>query len=354
MGIIFDSLITRRTEQNEQRLQGLQIPRSDEHPLLVSIESPVNRFCDDFVSSLNEEAQKCAKNSDDRICVQDPLSIDGFTITKMIGHGAEAFVYKAIDDSTHQEVAIKVYKRVEHIGKNGSPREVEISQVLDHPNLLKFIDCFEMQKSFVTIMPLAAHGAFKNSDSPEITVSMAIELLDQMGSALEYMHSKNVIHHDIKPGNILICNDHFVLCDFSVSVILNDENQQLNDRYGTSFFMAPEISRNAYSPKPTDMWSLGVTIYVLLYGKFPYNLSQLTEPSTLPDFMRVTDNVMQYKLTFPEWPKVPDELKGIISGLLNKDPDQRMTSKELASNQWIKEKIEEWNDLMKFISANGE
>ena len=76
-------------------------------------------------------------------------------------------------------------------------------------------------------MPLATYGTFGNNfpDSPVLTVSMAIEFLSQIGSVLEYMHSNNIIHHDIKRGNILIFENGFALSDFSVSVILNDDNQ---------------------------------------------------------------------------------------------------------------------------------
>lgn len=358
MGILLDSTVSRHTEENEL-LQNHSLGEFNEHPFLISIDNPINRFCDDFVSYLNEDLLKNDSKPETRLCVQEQISIDGYTVKGLIGVGAEAIVYEGIENETSTSVAIKVYKRVEHMG-NGVPREVEISNRLDHPNIIKIQKCFEIQRqhenSFVGIMPLAPYGTFGDiiPESPVLTVSMAIEFLSQIGSVLDYMHSNNIIHHDIKPGNILIFENGFALSDFSVSVILNDEKQMLTDRFGTSFFIAPEISRNSYSPKPTDMWSLGITVYVLIFGKMPFNLSQLTEPSTLPEFMRVTDNVMPYELVFPDWPVIPNELKDIISGLLIKDPDQRMTAKELVSNPWMKEKNEEWNELMNFLQEKDE
>lgn len=358
MGILFDSAISRHTEENEL-IQNNALGEFKEHPFLISIDNPINRFCDDFVSYLNEDNLHNDSKPEPRLCVQEQISIDGYTVKGLIGVGAEAFVYEGIDNETSSPVAIKVYKRVEHM-ENGIPREIEISNRLDHPNIIKIQKFFEIQKQhenlFVGIMPLATYGTFGNifPDSPVLTVSMAIEFLSQIGSVLDYMHSNNIIHHDIKPGNILIFENGFALSDFSVSVILNDDNQMLTDRFGTSFFMAPEISRNSYSPKPTDMWSLGITVYLLIFGKMPFNLSQLTEPSTLPEFIRVTDNVMPYELAFPDWPVIPDELKVIISRLLIKDPDQRMTAKELVSNTWMKEKSEEWNELMNFLQERDE
>lgn len=224
---------------------------------------------------------------------------------------------------------------------------------MDHKHLLKYLNYCEIQKSqreksFAAIMPFADYGALNNSNEPEITIMMAIELLSQIGSALCYMHNKNIIHHDIKPQNILLFNFGFVLCDFSVSVVLSNSDQLLRDRTGTSVFMAPEISQNSYKPKPTDMWSLGITVFCLLFGKYPYNLGCFDQNTSIPPYIRITNNVMNYDLVFPENHIIPDPLKEIITMLLNKNPDERMTSQELVSNPWLASQIKERDSLLSF------
>lgn len=353
MGILFDSAMPRHADENELlKIQSLN--EFTEHPLLISIDNPVNKFADDFISFLNHNSKQSDTIPEPSIHVQNHLSIDGYVINDLIGVGGEALVYSGLDEQSNP-VAIKLYKKIDHF-ENGLPREVSISNKLEHPGIVKILKFFEIQnqneKSYVSIMPLATNGSFRSFEFPQLTIEMAVEFLLQIGSVLEYMHSQNIIHHDIKPGNVLIFDDGFRLSDFSVSIVLNDENQQINDRFGTSFFMAPEISRNSYFPKPTDMWSLGITLYVLLFGKLPFNLSQLTEPSTLPDFIRVTDNVMPYQLEFHDWPVIPPELRDILTELLNKDPEQRMTATQLVTNEWLQMKNHEWNELMNYLSTD--
>ena len=256
---------------------------NNSHPLLISIDNPINRYSDAFISNLKNKKKKEIDIQSEQI-IEDQLEIPGYSINSIIGRGAESFVYKGIDISTGEKVAVKVFKRYDGINQ---PKEISIAKMMNHKHLLKFLNSFEIQKStnekfFIAIMPFADYGALNNSDVPEITIMMAIELLLQIGGALCYMHDKNIIHHDIKPQNILLFNYGFVLCDFSVSVVLENEDQLLRDRTGTSVFMAPEISQNSYKPKPTDMWSLGITVFCLLFGKYPYNLGSFDQNPSIP------------------------------------------------------------------------
>jgi serine/threonine protein kinase len=333
----------------EQNGRSPSSTRDTKHLLLAPIDVPVNRFCDDFVSVLTDELDESPEAADSSTCY-DPLELDSYRTTKIIGHGAQGFVYQATDLATGRLVAVKLYRR------GDAPREVEIARDLDHPHVLKVLNCFVVQRGrdtgFAVVLPLAEHGSLSNAASPAISVVMSLELLSQIGDALAYMHSRNVVHRDVKPQNILLAAEGFVLCDFSAAVALTDDNQMLNDQIGTSVFMAPEVASHAYRPKPADVWSLGISVFALLFGKYPFNLAHFFDNCDIPAHVRVADNVLPFPLVFPDWPRIPPELKDIIASILQKDPERRTTAPELVRNEWLVGELEEWAALTTFMTGS--
>jgi serine/threonine protein kinase len=290
--------------------------------------------------------------SESRGYLQDPLEVEGYRMELMIGQGAQGWVYRAVNLLTNEPVAIKVCKRVD------PPRDVEIASQLDHPHVIPIIDCQRFMRSrdtmFAIIMPLSEFGSLRHSSTPELTVMLVVQLLFDIGGALAYMHSMNIVHHDIKPGNILVFDTGFCLSDFSVAIRLSDSSAQIEDQSGTLSFMAPEISTRMYYPKPADMWSLGITAYCLLFGSLPFDLENCFDRDDIPAAVRVADHVMPFPLNFPAQPVVPVELIDVLSGLLEKDPEKRTTAAELIKNEWINERLNEWGELMTAIRSGGD
>ncbi|OHT05650.1 CAMK family protein kinase [Tritrichomonas foetus] len=327
-----------------------------EHPLLSFIENPINRFCDDFASSLLEDVPSRTTKSDIQVDTVDQEEIYGYTIIKVLGDGAEAIVYEGLKNRTNVPLALKKYKKVLNMGETGVPREYEISKLLNHPNCIKMYDCIKnVSGEFIISMPLGTHGALNYSTVPVLTVSSTILFLKQLGSALFHMHSHNVVHRDIKPGNILLNDDGFVFCDYSVSVHLPSDFEPLSGVVGTSVFMSCEISNNSmYLPKPVDVWALGVTVYVLSLGSFPYKLEQALSESEGQEWNNtapIQKCVNQNDLEFPDVPVLPNELKEVIGGMLEKDPMKRWTAQMIAENEWLNEKCEEWLSILSFMES---
>ena len=327
-----------------------------EHPLLVAIDNPINRFCDDFASSLLEDTPQRTSKSDSTFTNTEIDEVEGYTILKRIGEGAEATVFEATKDGSTESIALKRFKKDKRM-KDEIPKEVEIARLLHHPNCLAVYDAFKSQAGdYYVSMPIARFGALNSSHRPELTIMEGVRFLVQMGSALAHMHSNNIVHRDIKPQNVLIFDFGYSLCDFSVSTKLQKPDEDLSGEIGTSFFMAPQVANQEnYKPKPADMWSLGVTIYVLLYGIYPYNLEKVAEQVD-PD-IRV-NNISRIKplceLEFPESPVVPNEMKEIIAGLLKKNPDERLTADQLCENEWLKEMDYEHQKLLSLMPLNDE
>ncbi|KAH0790971.1 CAMK family protein kinase [Histomonas meleagridis] len=321
------------------------------HPLLSTIENPINRFYDDFASSLVDDISQP---------IIDPMysteieEITGYTINRVIGSGAEAIVFEGFKtENSSIHFAIKKYREQPHLGPNGYPREFEISNYLDHPRCIKLIDCFKDNNSIITVMPLAKHGSVTQKNVPVVTVCSGILFLSQIGSALSHMHSRNIVHRDIKPGNILIWNDGFMLCDYSVSSKLSSDEDKLSGIVGTSIFMAPEISNNMYDPKATDIWALGVTLFVLLFGKYPYNLEEALKIQGNHQWNNtalISKCVQNNQLKFPEFPILPKQFKAIIERMLERDPTKRIKAHEIAENKWLKKKAEDWKLTLSCLS----
>lgn len=323
-----------------------------QHPLLATIDNPINRFCDDFASSLVPDTSQKSHKVEVAFNESETDEIEGYTILRKIGNGAEAIVYEAVKKKTTTPIALKKYKQV-RISDGKIPREVIISNLLDHPHCIKVIDSWQLSpEEYIVSMPLAKHGALNASHQPEITVTGALQLIYHIASALDHMHSRNIVHRDIKPGNILIFDNGFCVCDYSVSSILQDE--KVSGVTGTQVFMAPEISNTNYDGKPVDIWALGITVYVLVYGQYPFDLAQIIQQGEATGLVNNAKKLTNGELTFPQQPSVPEELREIISGMLAKAPGSRLTAKQIIENEWLKTKVEEWEQLMQFARAPDE
>ena len=319
------------------------------HPLLDVVENPINQFCDDFASFLVEELPN-PKQEQPKFPSNESDDIEGYKIIRRIGDGAEAAVFEAKKD--HRKFALKRYKKVNNL-KDGIPMEVEIAKLLQHPHCINILDSFRLPTGeFIVSMPLAKLGSLHSSTKPEISPMEAVLLLDNIGRALQHMHSKGIIHRDIKPQNILLINDGFSLCDYSVSAVLKNEEELLSGYTGSPIFMAPEVSPILYKPKPPDMWSLGVTVFVLLFGKYPYDLERGLQQVEQNYVKNVARSLDLGELTFPDSPSIPDQLKSIISCLLKKNPEERMTADQLVAIEWIQISLKNWRQMNLEITDN--
>lgn len=146
-----------------------------------------------------------------------------------------------------------------------------------------------------------------------------------------YVHSSNdIIHGDIKPENLLLCeNDLLKIADFGVSFILNEETCPNADgvigrSQGTPAFTAPETGNKSFSAYPIDVWAMGVTLYMMITGICPFAGNG------------IFDTYEKIKNEHPPMPtNVSDELKDFLERILRKDPTKRIDLKEAMVHDWI-------------------
>lgn len=138
----------------------------------------------------------------------------------------------------------------------------------------------------------------------------------QLFKAINHCHAQGIVHRDIKPENIMITDSNEIrLIDFGLSKV--QTGKQLEEIAGTPLYMAPEVINGSYG-KEADMWSLGVLLYTLVSGFFPFY-----EKNTKKVFEKIKTCEWQFQgRTFQ---KITDECKDLISNLLVKDPKKRLT-----------------------------
>jgi len=162
----------------------------------------------------------------------------------------------------------------------------------------------------------------------------AAKIMEQLFSALAYLHEKGIVHRDLKLENLLLVKENdsdlaIKLADFGLSKVY--ANKSLQTACGTPFYVAPDIlDGSGYGP-PVDLWASGILLYVLLSGRLPFAADNDAE---LFKLIMVGDLVWKS----PQFDTVSAEAKDLIKKLIVVDPDQRFTAKQGLQHVWITSK----------------
>jgi calcium-dependent protein kinase len=161
----------------------------------------------------------------------------------------------------------------------------------------------------------------------------AANIVKQVLSAVNYCHSKNIVHRDLKPENLLLdskCSNPVIkVIDFGTSQFF-DPSQKLKQKYGTPYYIAPEVLNKNYNEK-CDVWSMGVILYILLCGHPPF-----AGNSDLEILQKVQKG--QYRMTGKEWGKVSAEGRDLVQRMLTYEAKKRISSSEALLHKWIQTK----------------
>lgn len=203
---------------------------------------------------------------------------------------------------------------------------------LDHPNIVKYIESYENEKTMYIVMEyfdgkqlydMITEKVENNGTFTENEVSKIIKII--LG-AIQYCHSQNIMHDDIKPKKILVDKEGGIkLVDFGLSKW--DFLSKLQLMSGTAFYIAPEVLKNIKSAK-SDIWSIGVVMYTLLSGKLPF-VSDTNE--TL--FNKAIKGDLSFKSSV--WESVSNEARELIQRMLNTDIKKRFSAEECLDHEWF-------------------
>jgi serine/threonine protein kinase len=201
---------------------------------------------------------------------------DRYYLQELKGRGSFGEVWLAKDQQLDIDVAVKVYISLDSRGVEEFRTEYKTTFGLSHPNLLHalhFDICEDRPYLVMPYCPSSAMNYIGNIDEPTLW-----RFLHDVASGLEYLHGMGIIHHDIKPDNILMdTNGNFVITDFGISVKFRSTLRRISSRQvntgsrGSMPYMAPEMfAETPEAVNATDIWALGVTMYELMTGELPF------------------------------------------------------------------------------------
>ncbi|XP_023620454.1 MAP kinase-interacting serine/threonine-protein kinase 2 isoform X3 [Myotis lucifugus] len=280
----------------------------------------------------------------------------------VLGEGAHARVQTCINLITNQEYAVKIIEKQPGHIRSRVFREVEmLYQCQGHRNVLELIEFFEEEDRFYLVFEKMRGGSIlshihKRRHFNELEASVVVQ---DVASALDFLHNKGIAHRDLKLENILCEHPNQVspvkICDFDLGsgIKLNGDcspisTPELLTPCGSAEYMAPEVVE-AFSEeasiydKRCDLWSLGVILYILLSGYPPFvghcgSDCGWDRGEACPACQNMLfESIQEGKYEFPEkdWAHISFAAKDLISKLLVRDAKQRLSAAQVLQHPWV-------------------
>ena len=229
-----------------------------------------------------------------------------YHIDQLISRGAFGRVWKAYDGILERDVAIKELIEVKQDQLESFITEMKTLARLECERTVKIYQAIPTESTFYLVMEYCPLGSLRNLLKTEgkLPVEEAVKYAIEVCGGLSVVHENHIVHHDIKPSNILIGNDgHIKISDFGVA----------NTRLGTFHYLAPDqFNRNSDPHDPrTDIYALGITLYEMLIGEVPFKGNEA----------QIMNGHIYDQPAFPTY--LPDWLKNIILKATAKEPDLR-------------------------------
>lgn len=282
-------------------------------------------------------------------CAQVPFGkpieevYDGVHDGPVLGSGISGLVRLITHKSTGVKYAVKCLDLglVEtEEGLQQLREEIYIMCQLDHPNIVRLEEVYESHSEIYLVQELCLGGELfdRLDEQPDYhyTEAQCARLVKQMLCSVRYIHSKGIIHRDLKLENFLFSNtsadSELKMIDFGLSKHFKFGEVQ-HEAVGTPYTVAPEVIRGCYDER-CDVWAIGVITFLLLSGDPPFGGCGGPEP-----LMQVRENILRGKFEFePEdiWENVSQEARNFIGMLLVTDPNRRPTAREVQKSTWLR------------------
>lgn len=267
-----------------------------------------------------------------------PKKINNYEFTDFIlGQGSFAVVRSAVHIPTHSTVAIKVIPK-STICKNRQLlqqlyQEIQALKQCDHLFIVKFFDFFEDKHYYYIVQEYVRGGTLLESVNARgrLDERQCRKYFTQILSAVDYLHNLNILHRDLKAENILLDEgDNVRLVDFGLCKIFkdNDKNKFTSTLCGSITYAAPEILRGDKYSAPADVWALGVLLYAIANCQLPWEDE---------NHKRLCQKIMYSEPNYPQ--SLSPALIDLLSKMLKKNPNERISIKEIKDHPWISQDI---------------
>ena len=276
--------------------------------------------------------------------------IKDILILELIGKGSFSDVYRGVIDNKNQkkQVAVKVIKKTQ-INISTIESEIKILKQINHKNVVNYINQINTANNTYIITELCNGGTLrkfinKNYKSSIVPEKHAKKYFKQICLGVKALHSKNIVHRDLKLDNIFINNDYSLkIGDFGFAKLLQ-MGDILSSFKGTPVNMAPEIFKikknelNSYDKK-CDVWSLGTILYEMVFGKIIGKGIK-----TLSDLQNLLMD--SKRLEFPEGFDVGERCLRLLRRMLEKEPSVRYGIEEILQDDWMCEDVCSLNSML--------
>ena len=250
---------------------------------------------------------------------QLPFELNGYKFESVLGAGAFSTVFKVLHLSSQMYFAAKTMPLDRQTKIDVIGAEIDSLMHLYHPNIIKIYETFKAENYIFIIIELCSGMNIKELVDKQGTLQydQLISYFRQILSAISYCHQRKVAHRDIKPANIFIEeNGRCVIGDFGLSCI---EIEKATQFCGSLAYKPPEIlQKRAYNPLAADIWSLGVTFFVMAAGRIPWQSSTL-----LP----IERCILSGDYYVP--PQMNKDIANLIKSMIVIDPEKRKKADEL-------------------------
>ncbi|KAG5245652.1 kinase mRNA family protein [Salix suchowensis] len=259
---------------------------------------------------------------------------DRYDLVRDIGSGNFGVARLMRDKVTKELVAVKYIERGDKIDGNVQ-REIINHRSLRHPNIVRFKEVILTPTHLAIVMEYAAGGELfeRICKNGRFSENEARFFFQQLISGVCYCHAMQVCHRDLKLENTLLDDSpapRLKICDFgySKSSVLHS---QPKSTVGTPAYIAPEVlMTQQYDGKVADVWSCGVTLYVMLVGSYPFE-----DPDEPKDFRKTIQRVVNVQYSIPDTILITPECRHLISRIFDADPATRITIPEIRNHEWF-------------------
>ncbi|MBA0714584.1 hypothetical protein Golax_013548 [Gossypium laxum] len=276
---------------------------------------------------------------------------DRYDFVKDIGSGNFGVARLMRDKITKELVAVKYIERGDKIDENVR-REIINHRSLRHPNIVRFKEVILTPTHLAIVMEYASGGELfgRICAAGRFNEDEARFFFQQLLSGVSYCHAMQVCHRDLKLENTLLDGSpapRLKICDFgySKSSVLHS---QPKSTVGTPAYIAPEVlQRQEYDGKSSNeeglewyvvaslmcnanVWSCGVTLYVMLVGAYPFE-----DPDEPKDFRKTIQRILSVQYSIPDFVQISPECRHLISRIFVADPTARITIPEIRNHEWF-------------------
>ncbi|XP_066835095.1 calcium/calmodulin-dependent protein kinase kinase 2 isoform X1 [Anser cygnoides] len=288
--------------------------------------------------------------------LQDCVQLNQYKLKDEIGKGSYGVVKLAYNEDDNTYYAMKVLSKKKLMRQAGFPRrppprgakgasegcvqpkgpieqvyqEIAILKKLDHPNVVKLVEVLDdpSEDHLYMVFELVKQGPVMEIPTLKpLSEDQARFYFQDLIKGIEYLHYQKIIHRDIKPSNLLVGEDgHVKIADFGVSNEFKGADALLTNTVGTPAFMAPETlseTRKIFSGKALDVWAMGITLYCFVFGQCPFMDERI---------LSLHNKIKTQTLEFPDQPEVTDFLKDLITRMLDKNPESRISVPEIKAS----------------------